>query len=74
MVEMKSGTLIRVTVGVLFILILAQGVHAAPQVQQSTYRFVNEWSGTGHPLSIAVDSTNGWVYAADNTGSKYPEV
>ncbi|MCJ7770448.1 PKD domain-containing protein, partial [Candidatus Bathyarchaeota archaeon] len=66
---MRSGTLIRVTVGVLLIFVLAQGVQAAP-VQPSMYSFVKEWSGTGHPWSIAVDSTNGWVYAADHTASR----
>ena len=60
MVEMKSGALIRVTVGVLLILVLAQGVQAATAI---TYSFVKEWPGPGNPWGIAVD--NGWVYAAD---------
>ena len=62
---MRSGTLIRVTVGVLLILVLAQGVHAA-----ETYSPIKNITVNGHPWGIAVDSTNGWVYVADKNASE----
>ena len=72
MVEMRSGTLIRVTIGVLLILILTQGVHAATTT--NAYSFVKEWNGPGSPWGIAVDGNDGWVYAADQYSGTYPEI
>jgi PKD repeat protein len=57
---MRSGTLIQVMLGVLLILLFAQGVQAA-----ETYSFVKQWTGPGSLWGIAVDETHGWVYAAN---------
>ena len=58
---MRSGTLIRVTIGVLLILVLFQGVQAA-----ETYSVIMQMSVPSSPWGVVVDNTNGWIYAADH--------
>ncbi len=65
LVEMRSGALIRVMVGVFLIFVLAQGVQAA-----AMYSWVDTWYGPGNPWGMAVDGNHGWVYVADHINGK----
>ena len=65
MVEMRSGTLIRVMVGIALVFVLVVGVQAAtPQIHAE-----REWSFSGNPWGIGV--YNGWVFAADQNATGF---
>ena len=71
---MKTTYLIRIIAGILFILVLAQGVQAAkptptPTPPAETYSLVKTLPFNGTPWGIAVDSSHGWIYIADHQSS-----
>ena len=69
---MQTTRLIKVMAGVLFILVLVQGVQAVKPTPTPTpppavtYSFVKTWTFPGQPWGIAVDSSHGWIYVADH--------
>jgi tripartite motif-containing protein 71 len=70
---MNSARLIRIVTGILFILILVQGVQAAKPQPVTNYVFVKQWdgwdAGSFLPWGLAVDTIHGWVYVGDHVSN-----